>query len=74
MMMVVSVLEPVSVESPLRANQLGSLQRCNSFHSVQSGSWIGTLVCCVRQHGHPGDHSVPLGDVGAPHYWLETWR
>jgi hypothetical protein len=74
MMTVVSVLESVSAESPLRGNQLGSLQRCNSVRSVQSGSWIGTLVCCVRQHGHPGDHSVPLGDVGTPHYWQETWR
>jgi hypothetical protein len=54
-------------------SERSSLRRCNSVHGVQSGPWRGTLVCCARQDGHRGEHSVLLGDVGTAHCWQETW-
>jgi len=30
-------------------------------------------VCCIRQSGHVGDHSMSLGDFGQIDYWQESW-
>jgi len=48
-------------------------RRCSVVHCIEQGPWVGTLVCCIRQSGHKDGHSVPLGDVGSPDYWLEIW-
>ena len=48
-------------------------QRCGAVHCIDHGPWIGTLVCCIRQSSHDGDHSMSLGDFGAVDYWQETW-
>jgi len=47
--------------------------RCGAVHCIDHGPWIGTLVCCIRQSGHAGDHSMSLGDHGQADYWQETW-
>ena len=47
--------------------------RCGAVHCIDRGPWIGTLVCCIRRSGHEDDHSMSLGDEGAPDYWHETW-
>jgi len=48
-------------------------QRCGAVHCIDSGPWIGTLVCCIRQSGHDQDHSMSLGDLGEVDYWQESW-
>jgi hypothetical protein len=48
-------------------------QRCGAVHCIDSGPWIGTLVCCIRRSSHDGDHAMSLGDFGAVDYWQETW-
>ena len=48
-------------------------QRCGAVHCIDSGPWIGTLVCCIRQSGHDSDHSMSLGDAGAVDFWQESW-
>jgi hypothetical protein len=68
------MLMSVCTESPMRSSHLAPLQRCSSVHSVWSGSWIGTLVCCVRPKDHRGDHSASLGDVGTACYWQAIWQ
>jgi hypothetical protein len=47
--------------------------RCGAVHCIESGPWLGTLVCCIRRSGHPDVHSMSLGDMGAPDHWCETW-
>ena len=49
-------------------------RRCNAVTSIDRGAWIGTLVCCTRHEGHDGEHSIALGDNGAPDFWQESWR
>jgi len=48
-------------------------RRCGAVHCIDSGPWIGTLVCCIRQSGHEDEHSMSLGDLGAADYWQENW-
>jgi len=48
-------------------------QRCGAVHCIDSGPWMGTLVCCIRRSGHDSDHAMSLGDFGQIDYWSETW-
>ncbi len=47
--------------------------RCGAVHCIDNGPWIGTLVCCIRQSGHDGGHTVSLGDEGGSDFWRESW-
>jgi len=48
-------------------------RRCGLVRGVDHGPWVGTLVSCVRQAAHGGDHVAELGDRGAADHWHETW-
>jgi hypothetical protein len=48
-------------------------RRCSAIHAVEQGPWNGTLVCCMRESDHDGEHSMALGDEGCASYWVETW-